>query len=291
MKKIKIITDSNSGLTQEEGEGLGVFVIPMPFTVNGEEFEEGISITQAEFYEKLKGGADVKTSQPSEVYLENLWEDFLKDFDEIVYIPMSGGLSSSCENAKRYAEKFGAKVEVVDNRRISVGQKESVFEAARLVKLGKSAAEIKEYLEKTGKTASIYIMLDTLKYIKKGGRISPAAALIGDMLRLKPILYTRGDKFEKFGQAMSLGQAKTLMIKKIREEVEGEFREEYDSGKMVVSVAHTQNEEEALRFKELILKQLPGLTFRFVDPLSLSVACHIGAGALAISICVDNYLN
>ena len=291
MKKIKIITDSNSGLTQEEGEGLGVFVIPMPFTVNGEEFEEGISITQAEFYEKLKGGADVKTSQPSEVYLENLWDDFLKDFDEIVYIPMSGGLSSSCENAKRYAEKFGAKVEVVDNRRISVGQKESVYEAVELVKLGKSAAEIKEYLEKTGKTASIYIMLDTLKYIKKGGRISPAAALIGDMLRLKPILYTRGDKFEKFGQAMSLGQAKTLMIKKIREEVEGEFREEYDSGKMVVSVAHTQNEEEALRFKELILKQLPGLTFRFVDPLSLSVACHIGAGALAISICVDNYLN
>ena len=291
MKKIKIITDSNSGLTQEEGEGLGVFVIPMPFTVNGEEFEEGISITQAEFYEKLKGGADVKTSQPSEVYLENLWGDFLKDFDEIVYIPMSGGLSSSCENAKRYAEKFGAKVEVVDNRRISVGQKESVYEAVELVKLGKSAAEIKEYLEKTGKTASIYIMLDTLKYIKKGGRISPAAALIGDMLRLKPILYTRGDKFEKFGQAMSLGQAKTLMIKKIREEVEGEFREEYDSGKMVVSVAHTQNEEEALRFKELILKQLPGLTFRFVDPLSLSVACHIGAGALAISICVDNYLN
>ncbi len=291
MKKIKIITDSNSGLTQEEGEGLGVFVIPMPFTVNGEEFEEGISITQAEFYEKLKGGADVKTSQPSEVYLENLWEDLLKDFDEIVYIPMSGGLSSSCENAKRYAEKFGAKVEVVDNRRISVGQKESVYEAVELVKLGKTAAEIKEYLEKTGKTASIYIMLDTLKYIKKGGRISPAAALIGDMLRLKPILYTRGDKFEKFGQAMSLGQAKTLMIKKIREEVEGEFREEYDSGKMVVSVAHTQNEEEALRFKELILKQLPGLTFRFVDPLSLSVACHIGAGALAISICVDNYLN
>ena len=291
MKKVKIVTDSNSGVLQEEGRNLGVFVIPMPFTINDEEYLEEISITQDKFYELLAENADVNTSQPSPGYLEELFSDLLKENDEVVYIPMSSGLSGTCENAKRLAEEFGGKVIIVDNKRISVTQKESVYEAVKLAELGKTAEEIRNYLEETQSKNSIYIMMGVLKYLKKGGRISPAAAALGSLLNMKPILSSRGDKFEKFSIAMSVGQGKKKMMQKIKSELELDFREEYDAGKMVVSVAHTQNEEEANKFKEEIMKEFPNLKFRFVDPLSLSVSCHIGPGALAIAISVDNYLD
>lgn len=291
MSKIKIITDSNSGILQSEAEKLGIFVIPMPFTVNGEEYLEEISMTQDEFFEHLAADADVKTSQPSKIYLEELWTDLLKDYDELLYIPMSSGLSNTCENATAYAEAFGGRVFVADNLRISVTQKESVFEAIAMVKAGKRAAEIKDYLEQTAKKASIYIMLSVLKYLKKGGRISPAAATIGDAMKLKPILYTRGGKFEKYAIVLTVNQAKKKMLEKIKREMETEFKEEYDAGKMTVSVAHTRNAEEAAAFAEEIKAEIPKARFRFVDPLSLSVACHIGAGSLAIAISVDNYLD
>lgn len=287
MSKVKIITDSNSGILQSQAERLGIIVIPMPFTVDGEEYLEDITMTQDEFYRRLAEDADVKTSQPSQIYLEELWTEVLKTYDEVLYIPMSSGLSATCENAERYAEKFDGRVHVVDNLRISVTQKESVFEAIEMVEAGKSAAEIKEYLEQTGKTASIYIMLNVLKYLKKGGRISPTAATIGDMMKLKPILYTRGGAFEKYAIVMTQNQAKKKMLAKIKSEMETEFRDEYEQGKMVVSVAHTRNEEDAMRFKEEIIEALPKAKFRFVDPLSLSVSCHIGPGALAIAICVS----
>ena len=289
MKKVKIITDSNSGILQSEAEKLGIYVIPMPFTINNEEYLEEISITQEEFYKHLENDADVKTSQPSQYYLENLWNDLLKEYDELVYIPMCSGLSATCFNANRYAENFEGKVQVVDNLRISVTQKESVMEAIELAKQGKNAIEIKKYLEETKGKASIYITLGTLKYLKKGGRINPAIATIGAMLKVKPILYTRGDKFNKFAMTMSLNQAKRKMIDKIKEELETEFKEEYAKGKMYISVAHTQNEEEALKFKEEILKSIPNIKVNFVDPLSLSVSCHIGPGALAIAMAVNNY--
>ena len=290
MKKVGIISDSNSGILQAEAKALDIIVIPMPFTVDMEEFLEEISITQDEFYNHLENGASVSTSQPSGYYLEELWDELLKDYDELVYIPMSSGLSKTCENAKAYAEKYNGKVFVVDNKRISVTLKESIFEAIALRNDGKIAKEIKEYLEKTADKNSIYITMGVSKYLKKGGRISPAAAALGDMLKLKPILCSRGDSFEKFAMALTVGQAKKKMMAQIKTELENEFNSEYESGKMTVSVAHTANQAEALKFKEEIIREFPLLKFRFVDPLSLSVSCHIGPGALAVALSVDNFL-
>ena len=290
MDKLLIITDSNSGILQSEAKELGIIVIPMPFTINDEEFFEEISISQEEFYKHLQNDVDVKTSQPSQIYLEELWTESLKEYEEIIYIPMSSGLSATCENAKNFAKNFDGKVQVVDNLRISLSQKESVFEAIAMKKLGKNAKEIKNYLEGTKEKASIYITMGVLKYLKKGGRISPAAAALGSALKIKPILSSRGGKFEKFSVVLSLNQAKAKMISKIKQELENEFKEEYEQGKICISVAHTQNEEEALKFKEEILEKIPNITFRFIDPLSLSVSCHIGPGALAICACVNNYL-
>ena len=291
MKKVKIVTDSNSGILQSEAEDLGIYVIPMPFTVNNEEYLEEISMSQDEFYKHLEADADVKTSQPSQYYLENLWNDLLKDYDELLYIPMCSGLSATCANARRYAESFDGKVFVVDNLRISVTQRESVMEAIELAKKGKSASDIKKYLEDTKQKASIYITIGTYKYLKKGGRINPAVATIGSMLNVKPILYTRGDKFNKYAMTMSLSQAKKKMIAKIKEELETEFKDEYEKGKMYLSIAHTQNEEEAIKFKEEVLKAIPNAKFHYIAPLSLSVSCHIGPGALALAMAVNNYCN
>lgn len=289
MKNTRIITDSNSGISQAEAKELGIFVIPMPFTINGEEYLEEISISQEQFYELLAQNAEVTTSQPSQFYLEELWEEELKSYDEILYIPMSSGLSATCENAKRYAENFDGKVFVVDNQRISITQKESVYEALSLLKMGKTASEVREYLESTKDKNSIYITVGTLKYLKKGGRISSTAALLGSMLNAKPILWSRGQNFEKFGLVLALSQAKKKMIEKIKSELQTEFKQEYDEGRMVVSIAHTKNEKEAEKFKAEILKELPKLTFRDTDPLSLSVACHIGPGSLAIGISINNF--
>ncbi len=291
MSKVGIITDSNSGILQSESTELGIYVIPMPFTIDMDEFFEEISITQDEFYDSLKKDLPVSTSQPSEYYLEELWEEQLQKYDELVYIPMSSGLSKTCENAINYAEKFNGKVLVVDNKRISVTLKESIMEAIALRDQGKSAKEIKYYLESTASKSSIYITMGVLKYLKKGGRISPAAAMIGDMLKLKPILSSRGGSFEKFSMALSMGQAKKKMVAQIRQEIETEFLEEYKAGKMTVSVAHTNNLAEALKFKEEILRDLPKLKFKYVDPLSLSVSCHIGPGSLAIAMAINNFEN
>ena len=289
MKKVKIVTDSNSGILQSEAKELGIYVIPMPFTVNNEEYLEEISMSQEEFFKHLESDADVKTSQPSQYYLENLWNDLLKENDEILYIPMCSGLSATCANAKRYAESFDNKVHVVDNLRISVTQRESVMEAIALAKKGKSAQDIKKYLEETKNKASIYITLGTLKYLKKGGRINPAVATIGTLLKVKPILFTRGDKFNKYAMTMSLAQAKKKMIEKIKEELETEFKDEYAKGKMYLSIAHTQNEAEALKFKDEVLAAIPNVKIHYIAPLSLSVSCHIGSGALALAMAVNNY--
>ncbi len=289
MNKVIIVTDSNSGITQEEGKKLGISVIPMPFTIDGEEYLEEISISQEKFFELLAKGADVKTSQPSEYYLEELWTKLLKDYESIVYIPMTSGLSGTCENAKQYAEKFDGRVVVVDNLRISAPQKVSVYEAVELAKQGRSAWEIRDYLESTKDKFSIYIALSTLKYLKKGGRITPIAAALGNMLHLKPILYTRGQNFDKFAVTVSLHQAKRKMISKIKSELETEFKEEYSQGKMELLVAYTKIKDEALKFKEEIEKEFPNMKVLYVDPLSLSIACHTGAGALGMGICVNNF--
>lgn len=290
MDKIAIVTDSNSGITQEEGKNLGIFVIPMPFTVDGEEYLEDISVTQEQFFELLENGAEVTTSQPSQIYLEELWQNLLNSYEQIIYIPMSSGLSSTCENARKFAEKFGGRVHVVDNLRISVPQKISVYEAVGMVKAGKQAEEILEHLERTKGKCSIYLTLTVLKYLKKGGRITPAAAAIGDMLKLKPILYTRGQSFDKFAVTLSMGQAKRKMIQQIKNELNTEFKDEYEKGKMALLVAYSKVKDEGIKFAKEIEREFPTMKVLYVDPLSLSVACHTGAGALGIGICVCDYI-
>lgn len=290
-KPIIIMTDSNSGIRQSEAEALGIFVVPMPFTIDDEEYFEDISISQDEFYNFLEKDANVSTSQPSEAYLEDTWNTLLKSYEEIVYIPMSSGLSATCENAKNYAKNFNDKVFVVDNKRISCNMKESVFEAIALAGQGKTGKQIKAYLERTSNLFSVYIMVGTLKYLKKGGRISPAAAAIGNALNLKPILETTGASFEKVAMVLSLAQAKKKMLAKVKTDIEGRFKAEYEAGTMTVSVAHTQNLAEAEKFKTEIIKTFPKLVFRWIDPLSLSVSCHIGAGSLAVTLSNNAFLN
>ena len=283
MSKVKIITDSNSGITQKQGKDLGIIVIPMPFTIDGEEYLEDISITQEKFYEFLSNNANVTTSQPSQFYLQELWEETLKEYDEIIYIPMSSGLSGTCANATALANNYNGKVFVVDNTRISITQKNSVFDALYLLEQGKSAKEIKDYLE-SDKYTSIYIVPSTLKYLKKGGRITSTAAALGTILRIKPILYSDGGSFEKLAITINIGQAKKKMIQQVKQDLETKFKSQYESGKMVFGVAHTQNEAEALKFKDEILASIPNIKFSDLDTLSLSVSCHIGPGAIAVAI-------
>ena len=281
MSKIAIITDSNSGIKlTEQNEDL--YVLPMPFIINGEEYFEEISLSQEDFYKKLAENADISTSQPSPFQVKEIWEKALKTHDEVVYIPMSSGLSESCHNATEFAKEY-PNVTVVNNQRISVTQKASVYEALYMAKNGYTPAQIKEYLETTKFDSSIYITVDTLKYLKKGGRLTPAAALIGTLLNIKPILQIHGEKLDSFAKALSMGQAKAKMIAAMKKDLETVFIEYYENDEMELYIAHTNNEEEALKFKTEIEKSFPKLKIKYVDPLSLSVSCHIGPGALAIA--------
>ena len=283
MANIKIVTDSNSGITQAEAKELGIFVVPMPFLINGEEYFEDINLTQKEFYEHLQGDAAVSTSQPSAVTVTELWDELLKDGSDVVHIPMSSGLSETCHTAQNLAKGYNGRVQVVDNQRISVTLKQSVLDALKLAEAGKSAAEIKEYLESTKFDSSIYISLDTLKYLKKGGRLTPAAALIGTILKIKPVLQIQGEKLDAFRKVHSLKQAKNEMINAIRNDLATRFKTYLDAGEMTISVAHTNNYEEAETFKKELEAVFQKIPVTYVDPLSLSVSCHIGPGALAVT--------
>lgn len=284
MEKIAIVTDSNSGITQEEGRRLGVSVLPMPFYINDVMYLEGITLTQEEFYEKLKNDEAISTSQPSPAEVCGLWDNLLKEYDEVVHIPMSSGLSASCETAMALARDYDGRVQVVDNQRISVTQRQSVLDALVLREAGRTAAEIKEKLEEEKMESSIYITLETLKYLKKGGRITPAAAAIGTVLNLKPVLQIQGEKLDAYAYAKVRGkkQAKKVMLKAIREDWEGRFGKYVEAGEMCLQMAYTGNKEEAEEFKEEVQAVFPGADIH-MDPLSLSVACHIGHGALAVA--------
>lgn len=288
--KVAIVTDSNSGITQEEAKELGINVIPMPFLINGEEYFEEINLNQSQFYEKLFADADVSTSQPNIYTIVELWKELLKTYDEIVHIPMSSALSASMETATSFAEEFKGKVQVVNNKRISITQKQSVFDAINLAKDGKSAKEIKDWLEETGMTSSIYIMVTTLKYLKKGGRVTPAAAALGSLLKIKPILAIQGGKLDKFAQVISYQQGKKRMIDQIAKEIETRFADEVKAGRLKVAVAYTYVLDKAEEFKNEINEAFAkyNLKVEFVDPLSLSVSCHIGDGAIAIG-CFISY--
>ena len=282
MGKIAIVTDSNSGITQDEGRVLGVSVIPMPFYINEVMYLEGITLLQEEFYEKLKNDEPISTSQPGPADVCGLWDRLLEENDEIVHIPMSSGLSNSCETAMVLARDYDGRVQVVDNQRISVTQRQSVLDALELVKAGFSAIQIKERLEAEKMESSIYITLETLKYLKKGGRITPAAAAIGTVLNLKPVLQIQGEKLDAYAKVRGKKQAKRVMVKAMKEDFEKRFAKYVESGEMCLEMAYTGNREEAEEFKKEVEKEFPGMEIQ-MDPLSLSVACHIGHGALAIA--------
>ena len=282
--KTAIVTDSNSGITQALSADLGVYTIPMPFLMNGEQFHEDINLTQEQFYEKLKDDkAQISTSQPSAYDVGELWKKLLNDYDDIVCIPMSSGLSETCHTLTHLAEtEFAGKVYVVDNRRISITQKSSVLDAIELSKQGKSAKEIAEILTERAMQASIYIMVDTLKYLKKGGRLTPAVAMIGTLLKIKPVLQIQGAKLDQFAKPRNFVKAKQIMLDAIKSDLGNRFADLVKEGKMKISVAYTDKDDEAKIFRQEAEEAL-GMPVEFVDPLSLSVSCHIGPGALAIA--------
>lgn len=282
MTNVKIVTDSNSGITQAEAEKLGIFVLPMPFLINGEEYFEDVNLTQEAFYEYLKqDDVAISTSQPSIGSITELWEKLLQDGSEIVHIPMSSGLSASCQTAQGLAKEYGGRVCVVDNQRISVTQKSSVLDALALRDRGLRANEIAKTLTESKLDASIYIALDTLKYLKKGGRLTPAAALIGSILRIKPVLQIQGEKLDAFKKVQTLKQAKTAMIEALKRDLDTRFSEFVSRGEMQIDVAHTMNFKEAEKFAAELQIAFPNIPVVEKTPLSLSVSCHIGPGALA----------
>lgn len=278
MEKIAIVTDSNSGITQEKAKKLGIRVLPMPFYINGELFYEDITLTQEEFYQRLAEDADISTSQPSPAEVTGLWDEVLQDNDKIIYIPMSSGLSSSCETAMGLARDYEGKVYVVDNQRISITQQQSVWDAIEMRDKGMSAEEIVDVLMREKLEASIYITVDTLKYLKKGGRVTPAAAAIGTVLNLKPVLTIQGEKLDAFAKVRGIKAAKKTML----DAMEKDIKERFAGKEVHLEGAYTCSDETAQEWKQEIAERLPGYDI-VMDRLSLSVSCHIGPGAIAIA--------
>ncbi|SCZ78269.1 DegV family protein [Pseudobutyrivibrio xylanivorans] len=282
MSKVAILTDSNSGITQEESKKLGIFVEPMPFYIDGQLYYEDIDLTQDEFYEKLTQGGEITTSMPITGNLMDDWDKILEEYDELVYIPMSSGLSSSCATAKMLADDYDGRVVVVDNQRISVTQKLSALEAKKLADMGKSAQEICDALMEIKSASTIYITVDTLEYLKKGGRLTPAVAAIGSLLKIKPVLSIYGEKLDKYSMARTMKAAKQTMIEALKKDMKNVLHtDNFDD--VVISVAHTQNQAAAEKFAEELLQEFPVKNI-WIDPLSLSVSCHIGPGALACTV-------
>lgn len=281
MSKVMIVTDSNSGITQAEAKEYGIVVLPMPFYLDDVMLYEELDLSQEQFYEKLKEGVEIKTSMPLVGNVTEMWDGLLKEYDEIVHIPMSSGLSSSYETANMLSQDYDGRVQVVNNQRISVTMRQSVLDAVQLVEQGKTAKEVKEILEACKFESSIYIMVNTLEYLKKGGRITPAAAALGTLLKIKPILQIQGEKLDAFAKARTVKQAKSIMIESMKNDFEKRF-DSPDGKKMHLEIAYTYDREAAEEFKREVQEVFPNNEI-VMNPLSLSVSCHIGPGALAIA--------
>ena len=281
--KIAVVTDSNSGITQAQAKEMGVAVLPMPFMIDGETYYEDITLTREQFYQRLKDNADIATSQPTPDSILKMWDKLLKEYDQIIHIPMSSGLSGSCSTAMMLAGEDGyeGKVFVVDNRRISVTQYQSVKDAQMLAAMGMDGTQIKKRLEETAADSVIFITVDTLKYLKKGGRITPAAAALGTLLKIKPVLIILGEKLDSFAKARTMKQAKTMMMNAIQKELDGRLHDS-ECRNCHLAIAHTDNEEAALEFKKEVEERFPNADV-YMAPLSLSIACHIGPGSLAVT--------
>ena len=287
MSRVAVATDSNSGITQEEAKRLGVTVLPMPFYIDGQLYLEGVDLSSEEFYEKLTSSRDISTSMPAVGDVMDCWNRLLKDYEEVVYIPMSSGLSSSCLTARNFAEEeeYQGKVFVVDNHRISVTLKLSVIEAKKMADAGKSADQIRRVLEKTAHESSIYITLDTLEYLKRGGRLTPAAAMIGTLLHIKPVLQIQGEKLDTFAKARTIKQAKQIMLDAVASDLRNRFAG-LSMSDITISMAHIQSREEADLFRQEAWALWPDQEI-IIDLLPSSIACHLGPGALAIT-CTRN---
>lgn len=281
MRKVAILTDSNSGITQEEAKANGLYVLPTPVYIDDEVFYEGVDLTTETFFKRQAEGADIKTSMPVMGDVIDRWEELLKEYDEVVYIPLSSGLSGSYNAALMLADDYDGKVQVVNNQRISVTMKISVYEAKKMADAGKSAAEIREILERTRFESTIYIMVDTLEYLKKGGRITPAVAAIGSLLKIKPVLQIRGEKLDSFAKARTIKQGKQIMLDAIAKDMTEGWNDP-EGEHTIIAMAYTQNQEEIEKFKEEAQQRWPNHDI-MIDPLSLVVSGHIGPGALAIT--------
>ena len=281
MSKIAVITDSNAHITPQEAEKLGISVVPMPFTISDETFYEGINLTREEFYEKMESGASIATSQPSPSDVMSIWDEALKTHDEVVYIPMSSGLSGSCQSARMLADDYDGKVQVVNNQRIPVTQKRSVLDALEMAEMGMNAAQIREELEHVKYESSIYIMLDTLHYLKKGGRITPAAAAVGTLLRIKPVLQIKGERLDAFSKARTMNQGKNIMINAMKHDIETLYGGT-DKENVWLYAVHGNVPDQFAEFSQEVRAAFPAFNVQD-DVLSLSIACHIGPGALAIA--------
>ena len=282
MKKTVIVTDSNTVLRRDQAETLGIHIVHMPILIGGEVFFEDINLSHDDFYEKLLSDTPITTSQPTIDSVTMLWEELLRDYEEIVHIPTSRALSAACETAQLLAKEYGGRVHVVSNQRISVTQRQSVLDAVALANAGWDARRIKEYLEAVKAESSAYIMVGTLKYLKKGGRITPAAAAIGTMLRINPVLQLRGEKLEPYAKARGVKQARKIMIAAIRKDFETRFSDVSDPAHMWLQMAYSYDLETALDFKAEVERAFPGFDIH-MDPLSLSNACHTGPGMLGLT--------
>lgn len=283
MGRVAIATDSNSGITQAESRELGIYLIPMPFYINGKLYYEEKTLSQEEFYQHLDEKAEISTSMPAMTDVTDLWDKLLKTYDEVVYIPMSSGLSSSCETAQMLAQDYEGKVQVVDNKRISVTQRQAAIDAKRLSDAGWNAERIKEYLLKNGPESSIYITLNTLYYLKKGGRITPAAAALGTLLRLKPVLQIQGERLDAYAKSRTLKAAKATMLEAIRKDCVERFDSDEHGSGMEISMAYSGTDlTEAKIWEQEVREAFPEHEI-VMKPLSLSIACHIGPGALAVT--------
>lgn len=282
MGKIAIVTDSNSGITQSQASEYGVYVLPMPFYIDGALYLEDISLNQEEFYHKLEHDAEISTSMPAPGDVMDLWDKLLKEYDEIVHIPMSSGLSGSYAAAVSLAEDYDGKVQVVNNQRISVTQRQSVLDAKVLADKGWDACKIKEYLEETKFDSTIYITMETLKYLKKGGRITPAAAALGTLLKLKPVLQIQGEKLDAYAKCRTLKAAKATMLDAVANDLKNRFHLEEKPEDTWIALAYTKDLDAANQWKEEVQKVYPNNEI-VMCPLSLSVSCHIGPGAIAIT--------
>ena len=289
--KIVLMADSSSGISQKEAKELGVLIAPVPVYINDEQYFEDLTLTQEQFYKKLQEDANVSTSQPNPDTVAEMWAKALEDNDAVIYVPISSGLSETGHILAKVAEndeRFRGKVFVADNHRVSITQRQSVLDALAMAKDGKTAQEIYDYMMETAPKTSIYIMVDTLKYLKKGGRLTPAAAAIGTLLKIKPVLQIQGEKLDQYAKVRKVSDAKRTMMDAIKKDLTTRFKDYTDAGKMTFAIAHTNNLAEAEKFRDEVKAEFPNVEFTVIKPLSLSVASHIGPGALAIG-CVSKY--